>query len=358
MNFNISYIAIDRMAQKGRHLYKEGKKKVLLSDARKLSDTDLLYNLSSLGINLGREELKEYFENNPSSQQVAEQFYKKYKLKDSNSDACWHAITILWKRWCPDIPHLESLDDKMQEGYSLLHDAKKEDEAIKKWREYWIDAKWMMKRWGVTTIQAFDHQFPQSQCLFNWSQDYDEALHNAALDNKSYDNERLSFCAELVELLDETDLLTIQNVRRSIAECHYNLGRPEITDNLYRQWLTENPNWSWGWIGWADCYSFFKGASAENLLKAESILREALKIGDIEDMDAILDRLLDVCKQMKSEAGITEVAQRIRSLPHAIKQVKQRLNPFANDDGKSRTGRNEPCPCGSGKKFKKCCGKG
>ncbi len=24
----------------------------------------------------------------------------------------------------------------------------------------------------------------------------------------------------------------------------------------------------------------------------------------------------------------------------------------------SRTGRNEPCPCGSGKKFKKCCGKG
>jgi uncharacterized protein YecA (UPF0149 family) len=23
-----------------------------------------------------------------------------------------------------------------------------------------------------------------------------------------------------------------------------------------------------------------------------------------------------------------------------------------------RVGRNDPCPCGSGKKFKKCCGKG
>jgi uncharacterized protein YecA (UPF0149 family) len=23
-----------------------------------------------------------------------------------------------------------------------------------------------------------------------------------------------------------------------------------------------------------------------------------------------------------------------------------------------RTGRNDPCPCGSGKKYKKCCGKG
>ena len=26
--------------------------------------------------------------------------------------------------------------------------------------------------------------------------------------------------------------------------------------------------------------------------------------------------------------------------------------------GTIRVGRNEPCPCGSGKKYKKCCGKG
>jgi tetratricopeptide (TPR) repeat protein len=353
MNFNISYIALDRMAQDGRHLYKGGKEKVLLSDVRKLSDTDLLRKLSALGINLEREEFKEYFGNNPSSQQVAEQFCRRYKLKDSNSDTCWHAITILWERWYPDIPHLESLDDKMQEGYSLLHDAKKEDEAIRRWREYWIDAKWMMKRWKVSTIEEFDLRFPQSQCLFNWSQDYDEALCNAAIDNKSYNNDRLLFCTELVELLDESNLLTIQNIRRSIAECHYNLGKPEIADNLYRQWLTKNPIWSWGWIGWADCYSFPKGASAENLLKAESILREALKIVDIGEMDVILDRLLDVYRQMKSEAGIAEVSQRIRSLPSAIKHVKK----TENTDAKRRTGRNEPCPCGSGKKFKKCCGR-
>ncbi|MDD3234623.1 MAG: SEC-C metal-binding domain-containing protein [Candidatus Omnitrophica bacterium] len=24
--------------------------------------------------------------------------------------------------------------------------------------------------------------------------------------------------------------------------------------------------------------------------------------------------------------------------------------------GQNKVGRNEPCPCGSGKKFKKCCG--
>jgi uncharacterized protein YchJ len=31
----------------------------------------------------------------------------------------------------------------------------------------------------------------------------------------------------------------------------------------------------------------------------------------------------------------------------AISQVK---------NTKAKTGRNEPCPCGSGKKYKKCCG--
>ena len=33
------------------------------------------------------------------------------------------------------------------------------------------------------------------------------------------------------------------------------------------------------------------------------------------------------------------------------------LNPPEPQRAESKTGRNEPCPCGSGKKFKKCCGK-
>lgn len=29
--------------------------------------------------------------------------------------------------------------------------------------------------------------------------------------------------------------------------------------------------------------------------------------------------------------------------------------PVPNQPRRKKTGRNEPCPCGSGKKFKKCC---
>ena len=37
------------------------------------------------------------------------------------------------------------------------------------------------------------------------------------------------------------------------------------------------------------------------------------------------------------------------------KQVEEKRSPFVRDLPK--VGRNDPCPCGSGKKFKLCCGK-
>ena len=33
------------------------------------------------------------------------------------------------------------------------------------------------------------------------------------------------------------------------------------------------------------------------------------------------------------------------------------VEPIHSDKGKTEIGRNDPCPCGSGKKYKKCCGK-
>ena len=35
---------------------------------------------------------------------------------------------------------------------------------------------------------------------------------------------------------------------------------------------------------------------------------------------------------------------------------KERASPFEGTVTEVRSGRNEPCPCGSGKKYKRCCG--
>ena len=43
--------------------------------------------------------------------------------------------------------------------------------------------------------------------------------------------------------------------------------------------------------------------------------------------------------------------------PENIKDLDILLNPLKTRIAESKVGRNEPCPCGSGQKYKKCCGK-
>lgn len=43
--------------------------------------------------------------------------------------------------------------------------------------------------------------------------------------------------------------------------------------------------------------------------------------------------------------------------PENISDLEVLLNPQKTKIAEEKVGRNEPCPCGSGKKHKKCCGK-
>lgn len=42
--------------------------------------------------------------------------------------------------------------------------------------------------------------------------------------------------------------------------------------------------------------------------------------------------------------------------PEDITALEILLNPQKTKIAEKKVGRNEPCPCGSGKKYKKCCG--
>ena len=43
--------------------------------------------------------------------------------------------------------------------------------------------------------------------------------------------------------------------------------------------------------------------------------------------------------------------------PEDIINLEILLNPLKTKIAEKKVGRNEPCPCGSGKKYKKCCAK-
>ena len=67
-------------------------------------------------------------------------------------------------------------------------------------------------------------------------------------------------------------------------------------------------------------------------------------------------RLKEVKAQFK-EKGWRYTIELEPDKPEDITQLELLLNPPQPKTAEKKIGRNDPCPCGSGKKHKKCCGK-
>ena len=70
---------------------------------------------------------------------------------------------------------------------------------------------------------------------------------------------------------------------------------------------------------------------------------------------------------MQKEADKIKLEDEFEGIPLSeikdfVKSADEQINSFTNEIcnqvyGETKTGRNAPCPCGSGKKYKNCCGK-
>jgi uncharacterized protein YecA (UPF0149 family) len=123
--------------------------------------------------------------------------------------------------------------------------------------------------------------------------------------------------------------------------------------------------------------------------RSEQLLREGLAIAEVRDRSDLAERLADLCgeqgrveeakefrQQAKRSAAAMETSRSVSSAGTVLRK-KTQINfggeglPLSEPSNmaatlrrtstpfpitKQKVGRNDPCPCGSGKKFKKCCG--
>jgi uncharacterized protein YecA (UPF0149 family) len=72
----------------------------------------------------------------------------------------------------------------------------------------------------------------------------------------------------------------------------------------------------------------------------------------------IKDKLKKLVKKMTADGvnlkSTSQIKNWIKTHPEAVKGVEQKIETFKRPEPK--IGRNDPCSCGSGKKYKKCCG--
>lgn len=85
-------------------------------------------------------------------------------------------------------------------------------------------------------------------------------------------------------------------------------------------------------------------------------------VGDYEDVE-IAFGLKTQRRQPRKPNKLTELGAKLRAISEASQEVDGLLDGLTSpaipspQASRVKLGRNDPCPCGSGKKYKKCCGK-
>jgi tetratricopeptide (TPR) repeat protein len=389
----LSWVAMERIYERqtlpDAKLRKQAGTRPLRADAQSLTDGELLAKLRSFGIEVDRAWLERRCERALSAEEIAGPLMGQSGRRGLESDWIWICVAILWRRWFPEQPSFEVLDDKMQAGYELL----KTSSAVatcRIWLEAWNDVLRILDKVGLESIEDFDERFRGTQSLFNWIQDLESELWNTGLEDRQFLTARIQVCEEGLRRFRSDDELLTENRRRALAESYYELDETDKTEALYRDWLKADPGWGWGWIGWSDCYRFTR-TERQDLKRCEQILQEGLSIAEVRDRADLAERLADLYeeqgrneevqkyrRQAETAAAATETKFEVRSggtvsrqktkiqfggtglplseLPNLAAQLRGTSAPAPVT--RPKVGRNEPCPCGSGKKFKKCCGRG
>jgi tetratricopeptide (TPR) repeat protein len=386
----VSWVAIDRVVERERASNPAYRQKTaarpLRSDARHLTDEELLARLRSFGVEMDLPSLGRLCDDSLSAEEIAgpliEQYVSGSKRKGFESDWIWICLTALWERWFPDKPSFETLDDKMQAGYEL-RDSGDAAATCRIWLSGWKDVLHIFDKAGIESVGEFDSLFMGTEAIFNWIQDLQDELLNAGLENRRFLTERVAVCEEGLKRFEAEGDLTTQNRRRALAESYFEMGETRGADKLFQEWLKADPRWGWGWIGWSDCYRFTRTEHLD-MNRAEELLLKGLSIPEVMDRKYLIDRLADLYEdqgRIEEAAEIERHADSIRQthvdLDSCLIQHKTMMTfgaeglpiselPKAADGlrklvsgsavGGRKVGRNERCPCGSGKKFKKCCG--
>ncbi len=274
----------------------------------------------------------------------------------------------------------------MQAGYELKASGNLEA-VCRIWLDAWNDVRWIGDKGGIQSIGEFDDEFHGTQSLFNWIQDVESELWDAGLKDRQFFTARVALCEEVLEWIEADEELLTENFQRGLAETCFELGQTAKADELYRDWLETDPQWGWGWIGWSDCYRF-SHTEFRDWHRAEALLRKGLSIADVRDYQNIAERLAglyqeqgrdDEAKEVRqlAERNAASIRQTIEFMPDAKAARHKTIGAFGDEglplsdlpklanlfrlpparatSSGIKIGRNDPCPCGSGKKYKKCC---
>ena len=216
----------------------------------------ILEKLAMCGIPISidqvRKDVEECYGANDIYERWKERFH--FAIKGFDADFPWMAADVLWRRLDPKKVSTEQLDDRMQDGYDLL-ERRDTRGACLLWLTVWEDLKPRFTK-DMLTLEAAKAVFHGWQRLFNWCQDLEMELGNAAINDKAFHERRIHYCREFCEFFPDEKSI-VPNMKMSMAESLCESGKREEAEREFEALAGQYPEDPWVYIRWGDMYAGF-----------------------------------------------------------------------------------------------------
>ncbi len=269
------------------------------------------------------------------------EYYPQAKFSDTDEDFIWMACEELWKRLVPDRPAVELVAEQVDNLAEEIIKAgeKKRWNDVFRWSREALDVICRCTIEETPTGRRLRRDFYEKLRITTFY-DFDSFLNDLMQNLIGHEEfeKVIDIAGTLAEGLGDDTFLDFK------AESLFGLGRKDEGERLYQEIISRNPDNPWLSIHAGDCCvdygekDFLK--ARDYYLKALSIAQKHVREPDGKDeLRAVYQRLIDIAY----DTGDRDTAERYERLLNSLEAKK--------------VGRNDPCPCGSGKKYKKCCGR-
>lgn len=269
-----------------------------------------------------------------------EEYYPQATVSQDDEDFIWIACEELWKRLAPDRPFVELIAGQVDDLVEEIEKAE-EKQRLKEVSRLSREALDLICRHTIeetSTGRKLKREFYgklSRTTFYEFDSLFDDLIKNL-LGHEDY--ERVSDVAGFFgDATGDDDLIEHK------AESLFALGRKDEAERLYQEIAARNPDNPWYLLQAGDCYTTY---GEKDLIKAKEYYLKALGIagkhrGEPDgkaELQAVYRRLIDLANDTGNRAEFDHYMRLLNSL-----EAK-------------KVGRNDPCPCGSGRKYKKCCG--
>ena len=242
-----------------------------------------------------------------------------YSTWDEN--ICQLALIFLWqKENGGNHPCLEFFDYHIYNGYACL-DSEDVNTVLKEWYEAYKLMFYFIHRTKISSLDLLKEQLEGNYELKPWLEDYLTLLMNVS--EPFYLQQQRVICEQFLDIFDQEKSEVIFLIKISYAGLFFAVGQEKRGDQLYEQWLVENPTWTHGWIAWADYYwtsTNGRKNEKERFKKAIEILEKSLRRIPTSEKKDIWIRL----KTLYEREGLTKKALNVATeLKQILDQEKE-----------------------------------